>query len=113
MFQSVTMNALSSALDGLAARQQAIAQNIANINTPNYKAKVVSFENALAQSVAAGTGIAGASETTSTAPTVQNGNNVSLDSETLNNEQTVLMYQFAAQAVNMYFDATSTALKTA
>ena len=113
MFQSVTMNALSSALDGLAARQQAIAQNIANVNTPNYKAKVVSFENALAQSVAAGSGVAGASETVSGAPTVQNGNNVSLDSETLNNEQTVLMYQFAAQAVNMDFDATSTALKTA
>ena len=34
-------------------------------------------------------------------------------SETLNNEQTVLMYQFAAQAVNMDFDATSVALKTA
>lgn len=113
MFQSVTMNALSSALDGLALRQQAIAQNIANINTPNYKAKVVSFEDALAQSVAAGSGVAGATTTQSIAPTVQNGNNVSLDSETLNNEQTVLMYQFAAQAVNMDFDATSTALKTA
>ena len=63
--------------------------------------------------MAAGSGIAGASETTSTAPSVQNGNNVSLDSETVNNVQTVLMYQFAAQAVNMDFDATSTALKTA
>ncbi|MGN6742590.1 MAG: flagellar basal body rod protein FlgB [Amnibacterium sp.] len=113
MFQSVTLNALSSALDGLALRQQAIAQNIANINTPNYKAKVVSFEDALAQSVASGSGIAGATTTQSGAPSVQNGNNVSLDSETLNNEQTVLMYQFAAQAVNMDFDATSTALKTA
>ena len=59
MFQSVTMNALSSALDGLAARQTAIAQNIANVNTPNYRAKTVSFETALAQSVAAGSGIAG------------------------------------------------------
>lgn len=113
MFQSVTLNALSSALDGLALRQQAIAQNIANINTPNYKAKVVSFEDALARSVADGSGIAGPTTTTSGAPSVQNGNNVSLDSETLNNEQTVLMYQFAAQAVNMEFDATSTALKTA
>ncbi len=113
MFQSVTMNALSSALDGLAARQKAIAQNIANVNTPNYRAKTVSFEAALAQSVAAGSGIAGVTEGVSGAPTVQNGNNVSLDSETLNNEQTVLMYQFAAQAVNMDFDATSVALKTA
>ena len=112
MFQSVTMNALSSALDGLAARQQAIAQNIANVNTPNYKAKVVSFESALAQSVAAGSGVAGYTQTDSTAPTVQDGNNVSLDSETMNNIQTTLMYQFASQAANMDFDATSTALKT-
>ena len=87
MFHSVTMNALSSALDGLAARQQTIAQNIANVNTPNYRAKTVSFESALAQSVAAGSGIAGVTEGVSGAPTVQNGNNVSLDSETLNNER--------------------------
>ena len=34
MFDSVTMNALSSALDGLALRQRTIAQNVANVNTP-------------------------------------------------------------------------------
>ena len=99
MFDSVTMNALSSAMDGLALRQQTIAQNIANINTPNYHAKIVSFENALAQSVAAGNGTAVATTTTSQAPTQQNGNNVSLDSETLNNIETVLRYQFATHAV--------------
>lgn len=33
VFDSVTINALSSALDGLAARQRAIANNIANVNT--------------------------------------------------------------------------------
>ena len=113
MFQSVTMNALSSALDGLALRQRTIAQNIANVNTPNYRAKVVSFENALAQSVADGSGVAGASTTDSSAPTRQDGNNVSLDSETLNNIETVLRYQFATRAVNMDFDATQSALKTA
>ena len=113
MFDSVTMNALSSALDGLALRQRTIAQNIANVNTPNYHAKVVSFENALAQSVAAGSGSTTAATTTSEAPTRLDGNNVSLDSETLNNIETVLRYQFAARAVDMDFDATSAALKTA
>ena len=111
MFDSVTMNALSSALDGLALRQQTIAQNIANVNTPNYKAKIVSFENALAQSVDAGSGVVSPTVTTSDAASQQNGNNVSVDSETLNNIETVLRYQFASQAVNMDFDATKTALQ--
>lgn len=112
MFQSVTMNALTSALDGLALRQRTIAQNIANVNTPNYHAKVVSFENALAQSVSAGDGTSVATTTASDAPTRQDGNNVSLDSETLNNIETVLRYQFATRAVNMDFQATQSALRT-
>lgn len=113
MFDSVTMHALSSALDGLALRQRTIAQNIANVNTPDYHAKVVSFESALSQSVRSGDGSAGATTTSSDAPTQQNGNNVSLDSETLNNVETVLRYQFATRAVNMDFDATRSALRTA
>ncbi|OHX12070.1 hypothetical protein BI347_00110 [Chromobacterium sphagni] len=43
------------ALDGLVARQQVIAQNIANLNTPGYTPMRVEFESAL-QSVAAGAG---------------------------------------------------------
>ena len=51
MLESVTSAALASAMDGLALRQRAIANNIANVNTPNYHAKRVSFEDALADSV--------------------------------------------------------------
>jgi flagellar basal-body rod protein FlgB len=112
VFDSVTINALSSAMDGLALRQRTIAQNIANVNTPNYHAKIVSFENSLAQSVADGNGTAYATTTVSEAPTQQNGNNVSLDSETLNNIETVLRYQFATRAVGMDFTATESALRT-
>ena len=112
MFDSVTINALSSALDGLAERQNVIANNIANVNTPNYHAKVVSFENALTASVAIGSGVVAPTESVSSAPTQQNGNNVSLDSETLNNIETVLRYQFATRAINMDFDATTAALGT-
>ena len=112
MFDSVTTNALTSALDGLALRQRTIAQNIANVNTPGYHAQIVSFENAHAASVQGGDGTAAATTMTSQAPTQQNGNNVSLDSETLNNIETVLRYQFATRAVNMDFDATQSALKT-
>lgn len=39
---------LGVALTGLARRQQAISNNIANIDTPNFKATEVRFENQLA-----------------------------------------------------------------
>ena len=54
VLDSVTSIAVTSALDGLSARQRAIANNIANVNTPNYHAKRVAFENALLRSVEAG-----------------------------------------------------------
>ncbi len=112
MFDSVTTNALSTALEGLSQRQNAIADNIANVNTPNYRAKVVSFEDALAQSVQTGDGTAPVTTTTSTAATDANGNNVNLDTETLSNIETVLRYQFASRAVASDMTATETALRT-
>ncbi len=113
MFDSVSINALSSALDELAARQRAIAGNIANINTPNYRARVVQFENALSASVAAGSGVTAPTETRSTDATNLNGNNVDLDRETLSNIDTLLRYQFASRAVGADFEATRAAMRTA
>jgi flagellar basal-body rod protein FlgB len=100
VLDSVTVNALSSALDGLSARQTATANNIANINTPNYKSQVVSFENALAASVQAGSGVVSPTTQDSLEPTQQDGNNVNLDTEDVTNTTTVLQYQFASQAMN-------------
>ena len=42
-----TTVALQRALDGLALRQQVISRNIANVDTPGYKASTVSFEQQL------------------------------------------------------------------
>ena len=99
-------------MDGLALRQRAIANNIANVNTPNYHAKRVSFEAALADSVRSGDGSVGATTGTSLEPTQLNGNNVNLDTETLSNIDTVLRFQFAARAVNTEFTAVRSALRT-
>ncbi len=112
MFESVTSVALGSALDGLSLRQRTIANNIANINTPNYHAKRVQFEDALAASVSAGDGQAAATVTTSQEPTQLNGNNVNLDTETLSNVDTVLRYQFASRAIGEQFTALRTAMRT-
>ncbi len=42
-----TTRALSGALDGLALREQAVASNLANIDTPAYQAASVDFESEL------------------------------------------------------------------
>ena len=113
MLETVTLNALSSALDGLSARQTAIADNVANINTPNYRAKVVNFEDQLTRSVAAGDGRVAATEETSLQPTLLNGNNVNLNEETLSNMSTVLKFQFASQAASQQFSEIRDVLKGA
>ncbi|WP_186759530.1 flagellar basal body rod protein FlgB [Arthrobacter alpinus] len=112
MLDSVVTVALTSALNSLSERQKAIANNIANINTPGYTAKRVMFEDALAASVKAGDGDVKATTLRSLEPTQLNGNNVNLDTETLSNVETTLRYQFAAQAVNGEFTSMRTALKT-
>src|SRR6266545_599088 len=43
----LTTRLLEKALDGLSLRQQAISNNVANVDTPNFKATEVSFEEDL------------------------------------------------------------------
>jgi flagellar basal-body rod protein FlgB len=111
VLDSVVTVALTSALNGLSLRQRAIADNIANVNTPGYTAQRVKFEEALAESVSRRDGDVTATTERSLEPTQLNGNNVNLDTETLSNIETVLRYQFAAQAVNGEFTAMRTVLK--
>jgi flagellar basal-body rod protein FlgB len=48
---STADNYLQAALSGLAARQRTIANNVANVDTPNFKASEVRFEDALAGAI--------------------------------------------------------------
>lgn len=112
VFDSVTSLAMVSALDGLASRQRAIANNIANVNTPGYHARRVDFEAALSRSVANGDGQSTATTSTSLEPTRLDGSNVNLDTETLSNIDTVLRYQFATQAASGPFNSIRTALRS-
>lgn len=112
VFDSVSSVALQSSLNGLALRQRAVADNIANVNTPNYTAKRVAFEDALAKSVASGSGAVTATTARSLEPTQLNGNNVNLDTETLSNIDTVLRFQFASQAVGGEANAMRSVLRS-
>lgn len=46
-----SLTSAKMALDGLALRQELIGRNIANIDTPGYKALTVDFESALQRSI--------------------------------------------------------------
>ena len=51
LFNDTTQIALERALDGSATRAHLIANNIANADTPNYKALRLSFEDVLAREI--------------------------------------------------------------
>ncbi|RKS80138.1 flagellar basal-body rod protein FlgB [Motilibacter peucedani] len=107
MFDDVTNVTLKSALDGYAMRQRAIADNVANLQTPHFLANKVQFEDALRSAVQSGDAGAAASVTGSVArsiePTREDGNNVNLDEETLSSAQTQLSYSLMMRAVDDQF----------
>lgn len=113
MFDSVTFVAMNSALDGLSMRQRVIADNIANIQTPGFRAGRVSFEASLAEAVAEGSGAVTSSVARSLEPAREDGNNVNLDTETLSNIDTNLRYQLATRAIDSQFSSVRTAMRTA
>ena len=100
----LTMQAIQASLDGLAARQRIIAQNLANSETPGYIAQTVSFEDSLSSAIAGGDPTQAAITTGVTSdPTNINGNNVAVDKETLALVDTGLRYQLAAESMNNKF----------
>lgn len=111
VFDSVTSIGLQSALEGLSLRNRTIANNVANVNTPNFKASRVAFEDSLAAAVKNGSKtITAATTATSLEPTQLNGNNVNLETETISQIDTQLRYSFASQAVGVEARAISAAI---
>jgi flagellar basal-body rod protein FlgB len=109
--------ALKVALDGLAQRQRAIANNVANISTPGYQAGTVDFESALASAVSSNpssdlSSLEGSITTGTTGDASNiNGNNVNLDNETLMGSKTNLAYTLVLRAVDGRFQEMRDALK--
>jgi flagellar basal-body rod protein FlgB len=111
VFDNVTTVSLTSALDNLALRQRVTADNVANIETPNFHARRVSFENALADNVnGGGDGNVQATVASSLEPTREDGNNVNLDTETLSDIDTGLRYQLALRAMDSQFSVLKTSI---
>ena len=86
----ITSTALAKTLDATASRQKAIANNIANIETPGYKRVYVSFENELKSVMEQGTRhsvrqglkeLMPVQRTDLVSPAKPDGNNVNIDAE--------------------------------
>ena len=93
---------LNAALDGIAQRQRVIADNIANVDTPNYRAVSVDFETSLRTAIASGetnADLRPALLATNT-PVGANGNNVDLRKETMAAVQSQFQYQIMTRATN-------------
>ena len=92
---------LGQTLDVAALRHRVVAQNVANVNTPNYKRREVAFESELKKS------LAGTSAGAPVAPKVietdnperADGNTVDLDREMGDLTKNALLYQAVSQVL--------------
>ncbi len=94
------MQLLTRLLDVASLRQEVIAQNVANINTPGYSTLGVSFEDALKEAVGAGTPIGSAQpkvEPTTGGMVRGDGNNVDMDLEIARLQKNALYFQVYMQ----------------
>ena len=115
VFDDVASSSLRVAVAGLSARQNAIANNISNIETPGYQARKVKFEEALSSAVAQGRSPSTVSPSVqnSLEPTRLNGSNVNLDEETLSHIDTTMRYQLTLRALDSKYGLLRDAIKGA
>lgn len=95
----VTSSALEVAIQGTEQRQGVLANNLANVNTPNFKRSDVSFQGALASALQSSNGdpsvVDNTAFTTSTDSSTSmraDGNNVDVDSESANLAKNQLLF---------------------
>ncbi len=120
LFSTPSLQSLSLAMDEAALRHQAIASNIANVNTPGYQRMDISssfetaFNNALSN-VSEGE-LVGAmpDETIETAavqgPARPDGNTVQIEQEMVSLAQNSARYEFAGQMLAQNFHGIKTAI---
>jgi flagellar basal-body rod protein FlgB len=95
----VTSAALDVAIRGTEQRQTVLANNLANVNTPNFKRSDVSFQGALADALSSSNGDPASVEDTQFTTTTDSstsmradGNNVDVDQESANLSENQLLF---------------------
>lgn len=127
---SITSALYQKALDGVWQRQKAISNNIANSETPGYKAQKVNFEdslNAAMKSLKAKAKTSSATNQTQDIQTIENSkidvysadstsnrldeNNVDLESENIDMSKTVMQYYYLTRGVSDSYSRLKYAIK--
>lgn len=104
-------SALQVAIGGVDARQRAIAANVANVETPDYLARQVSFEDSLRAAIDDDDPTSARVTTTrSLAATRLNGNNVNMDFELMAGAENLLRQRLLVQALNGKYSLLRTAI---
>jgi flagellar basal-body rod protein FlgB len=111
-----TQIGLERALSGSSLRQQAIAQNIANVNTPGYRRQDVDFQSALhaawdqgEQSVES---VSPAAETDMSSVMRADGSSVDIDQEAATQAQNGLQYEAISTVMKTRVSILKTAMGT-
>lgn len=120
MLGDTSISRLEQALNLASLNQKVIAQNIANVDTPNYKAQQLSFSNVLSDSMQAiktdprqfDFSNSGTPQivTEPNAVMQNNGNTVDIDKEMVNLANNQLNYQAYADAIGRQFNMYNTVL---
>jgi len=95
---------LARLLDAASLRNEVIAHNVANVNTPGHQCLTVQFEDAFAQALSSGDSTRALHVTPEVIPggggtTRADGNNVDIDMEMNRLAKNSLLYEFCAQVM--------------
>ena len=107
------MQMLQGYLKVTSDRQQLVASNIANVDTPGYQTRDINFQSAMQQAMSDENGphLEPASVTVEGLPERPDGNNVNVDRESMLLSQTQLQYQMGVQLIKDEFHRLLTAIK--
>lgn len=119
---SNTISTLESALNYSNTKQKVISQNIANVDTPNYKAKEVSFKNTLSTAMNANKtdrmhfdfeGSTGSVNVTTDKNVTynNNGNSVDVEKEMSELAENQIYYNALVERISGKFNSLSTVIK--
>ncbi|MGA7108915.1 MAG: flagellar basal body rod protein FlgB [Terracidiphilus sp.] len=107
------MQMLQGYLKVASDRQQVVASNIANVDTPGYHARDINFQSAMQQVMNEGNNmqLEPASVEVDGLPERPDGNNVNVDRESMLLSETQLQYQMGVQLVKAEFHRLLSAIK--
>ncbi len=92
----VTQSVLQEAMSGAALREQVLANNVANANTPGFARSDVDFQRAIQDALANDTPLDQVQfqpQVDGSAPLTLDGNNVSVDAEMSRLSENTILYQ--------------------